>query len=91
MIDRSNHEFYKPFFKQTMHSKTTFEINLRFGGTPYFLKDLVPKESENIKDSQIVIIIKEGMPNTVMITIIKTFKATIQARTKGMIETDLLG
>ena len=91
MIDRANHEFYKSFFKQTMHSKKTFKINLRFGGMPCFLKDLVLKELENIKASQIIIIIKEGTPNRVMITIIKTFKATIQARTKGMIRTDLLG
>ena len=74
MIDRANHEIYKPFFKQIMHSKTTFEINLRFGGTPCFLKDLIPKESENIKDSQIIIIIKEGTPNTVMITITRPSK-----------------
>ena len=74
MIDRANHEFYKPFFKQTMHPKTTFKINLRFGGTPCFLKYLISKELENIKDSQIIIIIKEGMPNTVMITIMRPSK-----------------
>ena len=59
--------------------------------TPYFLKDFILKELENMKDSLIIAFIEEGTPNTSMITIIKTFKTIFQARTKGMIKTDLLG
>ena len=60
-------------------------------GMPYFLKDFISKELENIKDSLIIIIIEEGTPNIAMITTIKTFKTTSQAGTKGMIRTDLFG
>ena len=45
-------------------------------GTPYFLKDFISKELENMKDSLIIITIEEGTPNTAMITTIKTFKTT---------------
>ena len=60
-------------------------------GTPYFLKDSILKELENMNDSLIIAVIEEGTPNTSMITNIKTFKTIVQAGTKGMIETNLLG
>ena len=60
-------------------------------GTPYFLKDFISKELENMKDSLIIAVIEEGTPNTSMITTINTFKIIIQVGTKGMIETYLLG
>ena len=58
-------------------------------GTPYFLKDFISNDLENIKDSLIIAVIEEGTPNTSMITTITTFKPTIQARAKGKIKTDL--
>ena len=60
-------------------------------GTPYFPKDFISEELENIKYSPIIAVIEEGTPNTSMITTIKTFKTIVQAGTKGMIETNLLG
>ena len=60
-------------------------------GTPYFLKYFISNDLENINDSLIIAVIEEGTPKTSMITTIKTFKTTVQARTKGMIKTDLLG
>ena len=59
-------------------------------GTPYFFKDFISNDLENIKYSLIIVVIEEGTPNTSMITTIKTFKATVQARTRGKIGTDLL-
>ena len=59
-------------------------------GTPYFLKDFISNDLENIKVSVIIAVIEEGTPNTSMITTIKTFKETVYARTKGKIGTDLL-
>ena len=91
LIDRANHEFYKPNFKQTMISRQLSKWNLRFGSTSYFLKDFISKDLENIKDSLIIVVIEEGTPNTYMITTIKTFKTNFQAGTKGMIKTNLLG
>ena len=44
-----------------------------------------------MKDSMIIAVIEEGTPKTSMITTINTFKTIIQAGTKGMIKTDLLG
>ena len=44
---------------------------------------------ENIKYSLIITVVEEGTPNTSMITTINTFKTTVQAMTKGKIETDL--
>ena len=46
-------------------------------GTPYFLKDFILKDLEKLKDSLIIAVIKEGTPNTSMITTIKTFETTI--------------
>ena len=46
-------------------------------GTPYFLKDFISNNLENIKDSLIISVIEEGTPNTSMISTIKTFKATV--------------
>ena len=60
-------------------------------GTPYFLKDFISKELEKMKDSLIIVVIEEGTPSTSMITTIKTFKTIVQAGTKGMIKTCLLG
>ena len=60
-------------------------------GTPYFLKDFISKELENMKDSLIIAVIEEGTPNTSMITTINTFKTIVQEGTKGMIKTYLLG
>ena len=60
-------------------------------GTPYFLKDFISNDLENIKYSLIIAVIEEGTPNTSMITTIEKFKTTVQARTKSMIKTDLLG
>ena len=65
--------------------------NLSFRSTSYFLKDFISKDLENIKDSLIIAVIEEGTPNTSVITTIKTFKTIVQAGTKGMIETYLLG
>ena len=45
-------------------------------GTPYFLKDFISNDLENIKDSLITVVIEEGTPNTSMITTIKTFETT---------------
>ena len=91
LIDRANHEFYKPHFKKIMTSRQILKWNLIFGSTSYFLKDFISKYLENIKDSLIIAAIEEGTPNTSMITTIKTFKAIFQAGTKGMIKTYLLG
>ena len=44
---------------------------------PYFLKDFISKELENMKDSLISIIIEGGTPNTAMITTMKTFKTIV--------------
>ena len=60
-------------------------------GTPYFLKDFISNDLENMKDSLIIVVIEEGTPNTSMITTMKTFKTIVQEGTKGMIETNLLG
>ena len=46
-------------------------------GTPYFLKDFISNDLENIKDSLIIAVIEEGTPNTFMITTIKNFKETV--------------
>ena len=46
-------------------------------GMPYFLKDFISNDLEKINDSLIIAVIEEGMPNTSMIIIIKTFKATV--------------
>ena len=46
-------------------------------GTPYFLKDFISNDLENIKYSLIIAVIEEGTPNTYMITTIKTFKITV--------------
>ena len=46
-------------------------------GTPYFLKDFISNDLENIKDSMITAIIEEGTPNTSMITTIKTFETIV--------------
>ena len=46
-------------------------------GTPYFLKDFISKELENIKDSLIIEVIEEGKPNTSMFTTINTLKTTV--------------
>ena len=43
-------------------------------GTPYFLKDFISNDLENIKDSVIIEVIEEGTPKKSMITTIKTFK-----------------
>ena len=40
-------------------------------GTPYFLKDFISNDLENIKDSLIIVVIEEGTPNTSRITTIK--------------------
>ena len=40
-------------------------------GPPYFLKDFISNDLENIKDSLIIAVIEEGTPNTSMITTIK--------------------
>ena len=45
--------------------------------TPYFLKDFISNDLENMKYSLIIAVIEEGTPNTSMITIIKTFETTI--------------
>ena len=34
-------------------------------GTPYFLKDFISKELENIKDSLIIAVIEEGTPKNI--------------------------
>ena len=46
-------------------------------GTPYFLKDFISNDLENIKYLLIIVVIEEGTPNTSMITTIKTFKETV--------------
>ena len=46
-------------------------------GTPYFLKDFISNDLENIKDSLIIAVIEEGTPNTSMIIIITTLKPTV--------------
>ena len=46
-------------------------------GTPYFLKDFISNDLENIKDSLIIAVIEEGTPNTSMITTINTFEKTV--------------
>ena len=51
------------------------KYNIR--GTPYFLKDFISNDLENIKDSLIIAVIEEGTPNTYMITTIKTFETTV--------------
>ena len=40
-------------------------------GTPYFLKDFISNDLENIKDSLIIAFIEEGTLNTYMITTLK--------------------
>ena len=45
--------------------------------TPYFLKDFISNDLENIKDSLIIAVIEERKPNTSMITTTKTFKTTV--------------
>ena len=46
-------------------------------GTPYFLKDFISNDLENITYSLIIVVIEEGTPNTSMITTIKTFKTNL--------------
>ena len=60
-------------------------------GTPYFLKYFISNDLENIKYSLIIAVIEDVTPNTSMITTIKTFETIVQAGTKDMIKTDLLG
>ena len=49
-------------FKKTMISKTTFKMKSKIRGTPYFLKDFISNDLENIKYSLIIAIIEEGTP-----------------------------
>ena len=60
MIDRANHEFYKPHFKQMMTPRQLLKWNLRFGSTSYFFKDFISNDLEKIKDSLIIAAIEEG-------------------------------
>ena len=46
-------------------------------GTPFFLKDFISNDLENMKDSLITAVIEEGTPNTSMITTIKTFETNV--------------
>ena len=46
-------------------------MKFKIWGTPYFLKDFVSNDLENIKDLVIIVVIEEGTPNTSMITTIK--------------------
>ena len=57
--------------------KTTFKMKSKIQGTPYFLKDFISNDLENIKDSLIIAVIEEGTPNTSMITTINTFEKTV--------------
>ena len=52
-------------------------MNSKIRGTPYFLKDFISNDLENMKDSLITAVIEEGTPNTSMITTIKTFETTV--------------
>ena len=65
LIDRANHEFYKPHFKQIMTSRQLLKWNLRFGSTSYFLKDFISKDLDNIKGSLIIAVIEEGTPKNI--------------------------
>ena len=73
MIDRANHEFLQTTLQENNEFNTTFKMKSKIRGTPYFLKYFISKELENMKDSLIIAVIKEGTPNTSMITTIKTF------------------
>ena len=65
MIDRANHEFYKSHFKKIMTSKQIFKIKSKIRGTPYFLKDFISNDLENIKDSMIITVIEKGTPKNI--------------------------
>ena len=45
-----------------MTSMKTFKMKPKIRGTPYFLKDFILKDLENIKDSLIIAVIEEGTP-----------------------------
>ena len=52
-------------------------MKFKIRGTPYFLKDLISNDLENIKYSLIIVVIEEGTPNTSMISNTKTSKRTV--------------
>ena len=58
-------------------------MKYKIQGTPYFLKDFISNDLENIKDSLIIIVTEEGTPNTSMITTIKDLQNNCSSNDKG--------
>ena len=65
LIDRANHESYKPHFKRMMTSRQLLKWNLRFRSTSYFLKEFISNDLENIKYSLIIAFIEPGTPKNI--------------------------
>ena len=55
-------------------------------GTPYFLKDFISNDLENINDSLIIAVREEGTPNTSMITTIKPLRQLFKQGQRARLE-----
>ena len=60
-------------------------------GTPYFLKDFISNDLENIKYSLIITIIEEGTPKYIYDHNYKDLYNNFSSRDEGYDKTDLLG